>query len=875
MPKLRNLRRSLFLIFLFCIHAVAHAQFTDDFSDGDFTANPPWVGDREKFIIDNGMLRLYDDDAGTAYLATHSNVVHHTQWEFWVRLAFTPSDNNHVRIYLVSDRSNLNESVNGYFLQIGKTGGDNKRLYFYRQDGDASVELMAGSMNLAAATNNILRIRVTRDGFGNWLFMADPNGGQMFIIQGEAFDNTYTAASWFGVLCTYTISNNRRFYFDYFYVGEIIPDDPPHVENVEVSSPNTLDVYFSSILDRATATSINNYYADGGLGHPLVVSFDEQTPNRVRLLFFAPFEVKRLYSINISGVESHGGQPMEDWQGEFFYYVPDLFDVVFNELMVNNSPTVLLPPFDWLELYNTTHLPLNLKGWELQHGTTRRELPHALIPAKGYLVLCTETAYDFMYGYGNVVAVPGLSATAFTIGGTELSLWDDQGSLVSFVHYSDSWYRDPAKSGGGWSLEKIDPYNFCQGAENWQASKDPRGGTPAMQNSVFGDNPDISNPRLLRAALTDSLTVRLTFSEPMDREMLSMPDHYVIDNNAGHPTEVFPVLPDCSKVDILLPEPLKHGVLYHIEVSDRLTDCAGNPVSNRIARLAVPEIPGAGDLVINEILFNPPDYGARYIELFNRSDKVFDLADLLVASHDTIVDVLTTIRVVSENHHLMFPGDYLVLSNDTAAVRRTFLAPDPDAFIELTSMPRMTNAGGILVLLTKSLETIDRMVFTEDMHLPLLASVKGVALERLNPGLPSHDASNWHSAASSVGFGTPGYKNSQFNAFVPQTTVSFSIDQPVFAPDGSGQHDLLLINYYLDEPGHVANVKIFDSRGRMIRKLVQGKLLATSGMISWDGTDESGLKTPIGPYVVFIEVFNQYGVVQNHKLTVVVAGRFR
>ncbi len=852
-----------------------HGQFTDDFHDGDFTADPPWVGDHDKFIIDNGMLRLYDDASGTASLATHSSVVHHTQWEFWVRLAFTPSDNNHVRIYLVSDRSSLNEAVNGYFLQIGKTGGDNKRLYFYRQDGDVSVELMAGSMNLADATNNILRIRVTRDGFGNWLFMADPQGGQMFIIQGEAFDNTYTGTSWFGILCTYTISNNRRFYFDDFYVGEVIPGEPPRVERVEVSSPNTLDVHFSSILDRATAINAANYYADDGLGHPLVVSFDEQTPNMVRLLFFEPFEVKHLYSIYISGVESHGGQPMEDWQGVFFYYVSDLFDVVFNELMVNSSPPVSLPPFDWLELYNTTHLPLNLSGWELQHGTTRRELPHAVIQPKGYLVLCTETAFDFMQGYGNVVAVPGLSATALTIGGTELSLWDDQGRLVSFVHYSDTWYRDPAKSGGGWSLEKTDPYNFCQGAENWQASTDPRGGTPAMQNSIFGNNPDLTNPRLLRAAFTDSLTVRLTFSEPMDRELLSIPDHYVIDNDAGQPIKVLPVLPDCSQVDILLHEPLQQGVLYHVEVSNVFTDCAGNPISNRSARLAVPEVPGTGDLVINEILFNPPDYGARYIELFNHSGQVFDLADLLIASHDTIDDVLTTIRVISENNHLIFPGDYLLLSNDTAAVRRTFLTPDPDAFIELLSMPRMTNAGGIVVLLTKSLNIIDRLVFTEDMHLPLLASVKGVALERLNPGLPSQDASNWHSAASSVGFGTPGYKNSQHMAFEPNTLVSFSVDSPVFAPDGSGQHDLLLITYSLDEPGYIANVSIFDSRGRMIRRLEQGKLLATSGVIRWDGTDEYGLKSPIGPYVIFIEVFNKYGVVQNHKLTAVVAGRFR
>jgi len=48
------------------------------------------------------------------------------------------------------------------------------------------------------------------------------------------------------------------------------------------------------------------------------------------------------------------------------------------------------------------------------------------------------------------------------------------------------------------------------------------------------------------------------------------------------------------------------------------------------------------------------------------------------------------------------------------------------------------------------------------MQFPLLIYYDGVALERINPDVSSNDENNWHSAAESVGFGTPGYKNSQF-----------------------------------------------------------------------------------------------------------------
>ncbi len=844
----------------------------DDFSDGDFTNNPSWTGDHEKFIVEDGVLKLHADDAGIAYLSTQSDVVVNTQWEFWARIAFTPSDNNHPRIYLVSDNSDLTAPLNGYFIQIGKTGGDNKRLYFYRQDGEETTQLIAGSTNLAASSNNIIRIRMLRDAIGNWQLQADGSGGHIFMPQGEVFDPVYTSASWFGIRCTYTSSNNKRFYFDDFYVGDIIPEGPPQVQSLEVTSPNTLEIVFSRLVSHETATDATNYFVDGGIGHPLVVSYDQEVPNAVNLLFFKHFETNTLYTMDVSGVESLDGQVMEAWQGEFVHYVSNRFDVVFNELMVNSRPEVELPPHDWLELYNTTSLPLNLNGWVLQHGTTKRTLPEAYIPPKGFLVLTTETAFPALEGYGNVVAVPGLSATALTIGGTDLILWDDKERLVSFVSYSSSWYRDVSKADGGWSLEKIDACNFCEGAANWKASKDIRGGTPGEPNSVAADNPDTTVPRLLRAAVMDSLSVRLSFSEPMDEGALWVIENYDIDHGVGSPAAVKPLEPDFSRVDLLLASPLEREVIYMVEVTEEMVDCAGNAIAGRKSRLAIPESASTFDIVINEVLFYPPDRGARYVELYNRSEKVFDLADLLLASRDTIDDVLISVQHISEEGWLIFPGDYVVLTNDTAAVHRTFLTPAPDVFVELAGMPRMTNTQGHIVLATKGHFVIDEFLYHEEMHLSLLATLKGIALERLHPHRPTQDDSNWHSAAASAGFGTPGYQNSQFMKYSASGDIRFEVYPKVFAPDGSGIDDVLNIHYDLGEPGYVANVRIFDSRGRMVRTLAQGELLAARGTMTWDGTTSDRLKAPIGVYVIHAEVFNLYGDVRHYKLTGVLAG---
>lgn len=867
------MKEKIVLFVLMFVPVVLSAQFVDDFSNGNFTDDPPWVGDHHLFVVDNGMLRLFDDDAGMAWLSTESQIISNTQWDLWVRIAFTPSDNNHPRIYLVSNEADLTGPLNGYFLQVGKTGGDMKRLFFYRQQGTETVLLMTGSMNLASGSNNIMRIRVVRDGAGNWAFYADPAGGNMFLPQGSVFDNHITATSWFGVRCTYTASNSRRFYFDDFRVGDILPEDPPQVERIVVDSPTTLDVIFNRVVSTESATQITNYFVDRGVGHPLIAAKDPDFPNVVRLLFVEPFDINLLYHIEISGVQSVDGQYMEPYLGYFVNYLSHRFDVVFNEIMANSRPVVALPPHDWVELYNTTDIPINLEGWTLQHGTTIREIPEAIILPSGYLVLTTEEALPFLEPYGNAIAIPALSANAFTIGGTLLILRDQLGKMVSYVRYSDRWYRDAAKSGGGWSLEKIDPYNFCQGAENWRASDDVRGGSPGITNSIRAENPNTARPDLVRAGVIDSVTVMLHFSEPMDEDLLRNTSHYFIDQVETNPISAEPVFPEFSSVQLSLGQPLQSNIIYEIKVSDALVDCAGNPINNNNTRLAIPGSAGPTDIVINEILFNPPEGGARYVELYNRSVNTFDLFDLLLTSMDTLTQSLITVRYVSEESYLMFPGDYVVLTNDTAAIVRTFPHGKKDRYWELQGMPRMTNADGIVVLSTRGHIIIDKVIYSERMHLPFFADNKGVALERIHPDRPSADRYSWHSAASMVGYGTPGFRNSQYTVQHEAVSASIQVEPRVFSPDGSGFDDVLHIFYRVEEPGFVANVRIFDHRGREVKTLASGVLLATSGAFTWDGSTNAGEKASIGIYAIYVELFNVQGRVERHRLAAVLAGR--
>lgn len=852
-----------------------NAQFTDNFSDGDFTQNPTWTGDEGLFRIDNFQLRLNSTaDNDSSFLVTPSQILDNTEWNFWVRLAFTPSDNNHPKIYLVSNSANLRGPLNGYYIQVGKTGTDNKRIYLFRQSGSQRVELMAGSDNLATASNNLIRIKVTRNNLGHWQIYADSQGGHLFTLQGSATDATHSTTTHFGVFCKYTSSNATRFYFDDFYVGEIQVDTvPPVVNSVSVLNQTGVEVIFSEAVEPATATLVTNYLVTPEIGNPQSVVQGAQSPGRVVLHFLQPFANGQFYTLNVQGVSDLAGNTMLPVSLEFSFYKAQPFDIVINEIMADPTPEVGLPPHEYIELYNNTAFAVNLAGWIFQHGTTQRDIPSVSLPGNGYLVLGTEAAITALAQYGAVAAIPGLSSTALTNAGTTLTILDPERTVVHSVTYSDEWYQNNNKKEGGWALEMIDANNPCGDGSNWIASKDLSGGTPGRENSVIAVNPDNIAPWIIKAIISNVNSVMIYFSEKIDQAIIANPSNYQVDNGMGTPMFAIPNEPEFNAVNLVFPYLFENNIIYQVAVSDNLIDCAGNPIEpGSTAMFAYAVYPEPEDIVINEILFNPPAGGIEYVEIYNRSQKVIDLKNIRLASQDTILNQLTSVREIAPAGHLIFPGNYIVLSANPDLVRKYYQTTNPRGFIKMASVPQFANTRGIAVLCDPNETILDRLVYTEDMHFPMLTTVKGVALERIDFNRPAGDRANWHSASSSSGYGTPAYRNSQFMA-VRTADEPFKVDPEIFSPDNDGHNDMLNISYNFPEPGNVATITIYDASGRLVRRLVQNRLLGSSGSVTWNGITDENQKASIGYYLIYIEVFDLNGKIKHYKKTAVLGGR--
>ncbi len=863
------------LVLLFLLPCLLPAQFTDSFNDGNFTINPTWAGNDSGFQIQQNTLRSNGPQASSfIYLSTPNTLMDSAEWNFLIRLDFNPSSTNQVRVYLASDQPDLSGNLNGYFVQFGETGTAPDSLDIFRQSGGSSTKVFTGVTGvMTGSASNSVRIKILRHAGGVWDVFADKTGGNNLMAEGSFTDNTYPTSNYFGVVCDYsTASRYNLYYFDDFSVGYITPDAiQPDVVSVNVLSSTTVDVRFTEPVELASSESNFNYSVNNSIGNATTATRDAGDFALVHLTFANVFQNAANYTLTVSGIKDLAGNTMNLYLFPFSFYNAQKYDVVINEIMADPDPAVALPLVEYIELHNRTTFPVSIKDWTLSDATSTATLPDVTILADSFLVLCSVSNAD---SFSSSVAKTGVASfPSLTNTGEMLLLKDQFNNLIHAVAYTDGWYGNTTKADGGWALEMIDAGNPCTGEGNWKASEDVSGGTPGRSNSVAESNPDTIPPQLVRASLQDNNTLLLYFSEAVNSDAAAVASNYLISNSIGNPAMALPVSFEYKTVRLEFIQNFSAGVIYTVTVSN-VSDCSGNTVGMyNTARFAIPDSATAGDVVINEILFNPKTGGYDFVELYNRSPKVIDLKNFDVLEMDAAApDVVLEEASITTESYLLFPDEYVVLTEKPENIRANYLCENPQAFIAMP-LPNFPDDEGICVLKIHNGPTIDSLRFSNKWHFALLDEEDGVSLERIDYTLPTQEQNNWHSAASTIGFATPTYLNSQYT----QTGISDDavvIDPEVFTPDNDGDKDFIWVTYQFTEPGYTANVRIYDARGREVRTVVRNELLSSSGQFQWDGTDDEGKKARVGIYIAHVEIFNLSGKVKRFKRQLVLAAKF-
>jgi hypothetical protein len=279
-----------------------------------------------------------------------------------------------------------------------------------------------------------------------------------------------------------------------------------------------------------------------------------------------------------------------------------------------------------------------------------------------------------------------------------------------------------------------------------------------------------------------------------------------------------------------------------------------------------PEIPRRGQLIINEVLFNPHPGGSDFIELYNHSDQFFNAKELQLINLARATDH----QVYLHQDYLIAPGAYVVLTNDAADILARYRTGGAGVILE-QSIPSLDDNNGQLGLYFRG-EELDRIEYQQAWHHPLLDDLNGVSLERLYADGNGLDRFNWHSAAGSVGYATPGLSNSQqLGEFTAAAGVALA--QYIFSPDQDGYEDKLVLQYSTDQPGFIMNVGIVDLHGRRVRNLVSNELIGQAGFVVWDGVDDRGQLCRTGIYLLDIELFEPGGRIIRSRKSCVLSGR--
>ena len=260
---------------------------------------------------------------------------------------------------------------------------------------------------------------------------------------------------------------------------------------------------------------------------------------------------------------------------------------------------------------------------------------------------------------------------------------------------------------------------------------------------------------------------------------------------------------------------------------------------------------------MNEILPAPYAEGSEYIELYNRSQQTLFLTGLALATRKTDGS-LSTLYPLSAISTPLEPGDYALLSKLLSGVEAFYLISSPQALHEV-KLPVLANNGATVVLLRLAdLTVIDEVSYSPKWHDSAIKEPKGVALERTDPDKPTQDATNWHSAAASAGYGTPGYRNSQ--QILPSGTLN-GFERPSW----SESERSYLLHYQLADAGYRCRIWIFDTMGRRIAEIANLSTLATEGTLRWDGLGHDGSRPKPGIYIFYAELFLPNGTTHTQR----------
>lgn len=546
--------------------------------------------------------------------------------------------------------------------------------------------------------------------------------------------------------------------------------------------------------------------------------------------------------------------------------------LVINEIMF--APAGGEP--EWVELYNTTLSEVHIRDWRI--GDERSLVTigvDSVVAPGGFLVLTkSRTVRD----YHAVIPVPVvvISLPALNNSGDAVRLIDPRGTLVDSVWYSPSWGGT-----GGKSLERVSATGSSLEKQNWGSSIDNEGSTPGRANSI---SPRLSDIAVVKLERRDSAIRMKVVNEGLSLATgaeASLFQDRDFDGRASPDERVSGPYPipglssgDSTWITFAVDDTVPGAVRY---IGTVFLEGDLRRENDTLALTVYNSYPHA--LVLNEILYAPLSGGCEFVEYINTGSRSIDVSGWFITDRPG-ADGKRTLLPLPENQTVIRPGGFLVVAADSS-IFTTYgdhcVSGSGGAIVILNrSSLNLNNDEDEVVLLDRGMTVHDSVSYSDGWHNPALSSTSGISLERINPSLDGNTPGAWSSCVAPEG-ATPCRTNSIFMALTNRTgkEAELTIEPNPFSPDGDGYEDITVIRWNLPAAVSQVRMRLYDSRGLLLKTLANNLPSGSSGELIFNGYDKNNRRLDVGMYIVVLEGMDiQSDVVSMAKATLVVARTF-
>ena len=529
---------------------------------------------------------------------------------------------------------------------------------------------------------------------------------------------------------------------------------------------------------------------------------------------------------------------------------------------------------EFVEIYNLNSLAVDLSGWQVGDSTEQDLLTDAgyglLLEPQQYGIILDRGYFENSTSYDSLIPPDALIITIDDGSFGSFGLSNSKAEFILLINSSEDTvqtYQYSIDNIPGHSDEKI-ILSEDNSVQNWGNST-TLNGTPGSKNSIAPKDVDllISQFSFLETTFIVGETIRFEaliknngqqtvngfqLQKFYDLDVNERPDSVEIIETVDYPNSI-------NHSDSLILEgqfddvpagQVSFGIAIVVPNDEDITNnvktktvFVTDPVNLRI--------------IINEIMAAPNSNEAEWIEVFNPGASNINMASIYFAdSRDTVK--------LSKEDLILRPGEYLVAGGDSAISNQYNISYENLTIV--SGFPTLNNSFDDLKLLNNFNFVYDRVSYTDEWYGREVD--QGISLERINPELNGQISVNW---AASVDFSgsTPGRINSVFATILP-TESQLQINPNPFSPDGDGFEDVTIIQINIPVETAFINIRIYDTRGRLIRFLADSIPSAHQAQFVWDGKDDNFRVARIGAYICLVEALNSNkNVIKQLKSTII------